>query len=154
MKPLLSQIMKFGVVGGICFLIDYAIGIAIMNTILFFTSDRYFEVASLTGSIIGFTVSVVVNYLLSIRYVFDRKKDLDKKTEFIVFLILSIIGLLLNSLIIWLSVGPIYRNSLFMQRILGFNTMYTLAKVISTAIVMVYNFVSRKIFLEGKNVDD
>ena len=66
------------------------------------------------------------------------------------FIVLSVIGLGLNSLIIWFCVGPVYDNIAFLQRLLNYDLAYTGAKVIATAIVMVYNFISRKIFLEKK----
>lgn len=54
------------------------------------------------------------------------------------FIILSIIGLLINTVVMWLLVD-------------GTDLMpYTIAKIIATAVVMVYNFISRKIFLEKK----
>lgn len=150
MKKLFDQMVKFGLVGAICFLVDYIIGLIVMNIAMIVLSSVYFEVASVAGSVVGFTVSVIVNYILSFRFVFTRKENMDKKTEFIVFLVLSIIGLLLNSLLIWIAVGPIYNGNIFLQECVGYNLMYTAAKVFATAVVMVYNFITRKIFLEQK----
>lgn len=149
MKDLFAQIIKFGIVGAICFVIDYLIGIAVMNSILLLTSTSYFQIASVAGAVVGFCVSVVVNYLLSFKFVFNRKEGLDRRREFIIFLTLSLIGLVLNSFVIWLVVGPIYRNT-FLNTVLGYNAVYSVGKIISTIIVMVYNFVTRKIFLEEK----
>ncbi len=47
MKKLFAQIMKFGMVGVICFVIDYLIGIAVLNIILKLGGDQYFEFASM-----------------------------------------------------------------------------------------------------------
>ncbi len=151
MKKLFAQIMKFGMVGVICFVIDYLIGIAVLNIILKLGGDRYFEFASMAGSALGFTVSVIINYILSFQFVFERKEDLNRKAEFVAFIVLSVIGLGLNQLIIWVCVGPIYNNVALLRRLLNYNLAYTGAKVIATAIVMVYNFITRKIFLEKKN---
>ncbi len=150
MNKLLAQIMKFGVVGVVCFLIDYAIGIAVLNIILKLGGKQYFELASMVGSALGFTVSVIINYILSFMFVFERKENLNRKAEFVVFIVLSVIGLGLNQFIIWICVGPIYRNIAFLRRLLNYNFAYTGAKVIATAVVMVYNFISRKVFLEKK----
>lgn len=151
MKKLMAQIMKFGMVGVICFLIDYLIGIAVMNIVLKLGGDQYFETASMAGSALGFTVSVIINYILSFKFVFERKEDLNRKAEFVVFIVLSVIGLGLNQLIIWICVGPLYGNIALLRRLLDYNLAYTGAKVIATAIVMVYNFISRKMFLEKKS---
>ena len=56
---------------------------------------------------------------------------------FIIFMILSIIGLLLNTLIVYVTIDVLHWWSL-------------LAKVIATGIVMVFNFITRKMFLEKR----
>lgn len=150
MKNLFAQIMKFGMVGVICFGIDYIIGIVVMNIILKLGGEQAFAHASMAGSALGFTVSVIINYILSFKFVFERKEDLERRAEFVVFIVLSVIGLGLNQLIIWICVEPLYGNVMFLQRMLNYNRAYTGAKVIATAIVMVYNFVTRKMFLEKK----
>ena len=151
MKKLFAQLIKFGLVGGICFLVDYLIGLASLNIIIACTSQSFFEIASIIASAIGFVISVILNYYLSFKFVFQRKEDLNRKVEFIVFVVLSFIGLLLNSLIIWIGVGPIYSASEFLQQNVHYNLVYTGAKVCAAAIVMVYNFVTRKMFLEQKD---
>ena len=150
MKNLFAQIMKFGVVGAVCFGIDYIIGYSVMKIIMKLGGGTLFELASMAGSALGFTVSVIINYILSFKFVFERKEDLDRRKEFVAFIILSVIGLGLNQLIIWICVGPVYGNIAFLRNILNYDLAYTGAKVIATAIVMVYNFVTRKIFLEKK----
>lgn len=150
MKNLFAQIMKFGLVGVICFGIDYVIGYSVMKIIVKLGGDQFFKLASMAGSALGFTVSVIINYILSFKYVFERKEDLDRKREFTIFIILSVIGMGLNSLIIWICVGPIYGGIAFLQKVLNYDLAYTGAKVIATAVVMVYNFVTRKMFLEKK----
>ena len=142
--------MKFGVVGAVCFGIDYIIGYSVMKIIVKLGGGTLFELASMAGSALGFTVSVIINYILSFKFVFERKEDLDRRKEFVAFIILSVIGLGLNQLIIWICVGPVYGNIAFLRNILNYDLAYTGAKVIATAIVMVYNFVTRKIFLEKK----
>ena len=150
MQKLIQQMVKFGLVGAICFVIDYLIGLAVLNVLMAVLSADYFEVASVAGSVVGFTVSVVVNYILSFKFVFERKDNLDRRAEFVIFVVLSVIGLLINSLIIWIAVGPVYGSSSFLQENAGYNLVYTGAKIVATAVVMVYNFVTRKIFLEKK----
>ena len=64
----------------------------------------------------------------------DFNLDIADK-EFIVFVVLSLMGMLLNSLVLFICIDLIFMHNI-------------IAKIIATAIVMVYNFVSRKIFLE------
>ena len=124
-NKLLMQILKFGVVGGTAFLIDYGI-----FTIL----SQLLNIHYLIASIISFSISVIYNYILSIKWVFDVSKKQTTK-EFIIFVILSVIGLGLNSLIMYISVDLMQIHEM-------------ISKIIATAIVMVYNFITRKIFIE------
>ena len=150
MKKLIDQIMKFGVVGIICFIIDWAIGVVIVKLGVAAAGDSSFAFFSQIGAVVGFTVSVIVNYILSFKFVFERKEDLNKKAEFVIFIILSVIGLGINSLIVWLCTVPLYNSVVWFHQF-GYGLLYTAAKVLATAIVMVYNFITRKIFLEKKN---
>ena len=50
MKKLIEQMLKFGVVGFVCFFIDYLIGIIVLNIILHTAGEQFFELASMAGS--------------------------------------------------------------------------------------------------------
>ena len=124
-KKLIKQIFKFGIVGGLAFIIDYGI---------FTLLTQIFNIHYLVSSIISFSVSVIFNYIMSIKWVFDVNKKQDTK-DFIVFIVLSVIGLGLNSLIMYISVDIISIHEM-------------ISKIIATFIVMIYNFITRKIFIE------
>ncbi len=127
MKKLFAQFMKFGVVGALAFCIDYGL-LALLT--------EAFGVNYLVSATISFTVSVVFNYLASMRYVFTHKEDMSRRREFVIFIILSVIGLLINNVCMWAGV-----------ELLGVH--YLIVKIAATAIVMVWNFVTRKIFLDA-----
>lgn len=129
LKKLIVQLFKFGIVGVIAFVVDY--GFMVLFT-------EVFGIHYMASSTISFLISVVVNYLLSMRYVFQRKEDLDRKAEFIIFVILSAVGLGVNELCMWLFTSKL-------------GIAYYFSKIGATAIVMIWNFVSRKIFLEKHN---
>lgn len=142
--------MRFGLVGVTCFLVDYLIGIIVLNVMLCLGGEEIFQLASMAGSALGFIISVIVNYVLSFKFVFARKEDMNRKAEFVIFVMLSVFGLGINQLIIWVCVGPIYTNVVWIKQLLNYNFAFTVAKVFATGIVMIYNFVTRKIFLEKK----
>lgn len=126
MRKIIKQLFKFGIVGGICFLIDYII--------LYICTD-IFHIYYLISSIISFTISTIFNYILSIKWVFDVGNTNNKRENFIIFIVFSVIGLVLNQIIMW-----------FGTSIIGI--YYMITKIISTLIVMCFNFITRKIFLE------
>ena len=138
MTKLIQQFLKFGVVGVICFFIDTGL----------YTICNFIGIPYLISGVIGFSISVIVNYLLSMKYVFVRRDDLSRKREFTIYLILSIIGLGLNELILFICVELIYGNWTQLQALLPARGAEILAKIGATGIVMVYNFVTRKIFME------
>ena len=141
MKKLMEQILKFGVVGFLCFLIDFGITTGLANI---------FGVHYLISKFLGFVVSAVVNYILSIKFVFTQKKEMDKSKEFTVFLILSAIGLVINEVVMYLCIDVIYDNSNSLKSVLTREFIISLSSILATGVVMVYNFISRKLFLERK----
>ena len=129
MKKLISQIIKFGFVGFLCFFIDYGIMVFLTEAL---------KINYLISSGCSFSVSVIVNYILSIKFVFDADRDANKVKQFLVFLIFSIGGLIINQIVMWVAVD-----------LLGI--FYMISKIGATAIVMVYNFNTRKLFIEKKS---
>lgn len=127
MKKLIAQFMKFGVVGIIAFVIDY--GLMVLLT-------EVFGVNYLISATVSFTVSVVFNYIASMRYVFRHKEDMSRRREFAIFVVLSVIGLGINNGLMWLGTG-----------LLGIS--YLITKLFATAVVMLWNFVTRKKFLDA-----
>ena len=127
MSKLIGQIMKFGVVGIIATIVDF-----VVLTILI----EAFSVYYLTSAAIGFIVATLFNYVASMRYVFNsRFGPHEKQKELIIFILLSVVGLGLNQFFMWLFVE-------------FFSIFYIFSKVLATVLVMAWNFVSRKIFIE------
>lgn len=141
MKKLLEQIIKFGIVGVICFGIDF-----LVFSFLNYVVNTHYTVATFWG----FVISVVVNYLLSMKFVFARKDQMDRKAEFVIFVVLSVIGLGLNEVIILGCVDGIYKNWTWLNGLISTELAEIGGKIVATGVVMVYNFITRKIFLEKK----
>lgn len=124
---MLKQFLKFALVGVIAAITD--VGTLVILKEIFF-------VDVLIANAVGFIVSVVVNYLLSMRFVFKGREQ-SKVREFIIFTLLSTGGLILNELIVWIGTE-------------FFLIHYLLVKFGAMGIVLVYNFVTRKLFLEKR----
>ena len=128
-NKLLVQIIKFVIVGGIATIIDF---------VVLYILKEYVGLNEILANTISFTVSVIYNYIASIKWVFDVDKDKNEKQQFIIFIVFSIIGLGINNLILWICIDK-------------FNIHYLIGTVFATAIVMVFNFITRKKFLEKNN---
>lgn len=124
-SKIFKQLFRFGIVGFTAFLIDAGL--------LYILTD-FLHIHYLISSVISFIVSLIYNYILSIFWVFDVKKKQTYK-EVLLFTILSVIGLGINQLVMYVGVDFL-------------NIYYMLCKIMATIIVMIYNFITRKIFIE------
>lgn len=125
-KKLLEQLVKFGIVGVIATLLEW---------IIFYICTNQLKIHYSISTIIGFSISTIFNYWASVKWVFDVNKEKSEKLNFILFVVLSIVGLGLNELILWICIEK-------------FAIYNMIGKVIATGIVMVFNFITRKLFLE------
>ena len=57
---------------------------------------------------------------------------------------------LLRFQLIYLCQDVLYANVAFLNELIPDSLIVPISKIIATGVVMVYNFISRKIFLEGK----
>lgn len=127
MRNLINQLLKFGIVGIIATVIDF-----LLLTIL----TEFFGIYYLVSAGISFIVSTIFNYLASMKFVFvSRYNKTHRRQEMLIFFILSIIGLLLNQVFMWFFVELVMMH-------------YIVGKVFATVLVMAWNFISRKIWLE------
>ena len=125
-NKLLLQIFKFIIVGGTATVIDF---------VVLFILKEFIGLNEIVANTISFTVSVIYNYIASVKWVFDVDQDKSKSKQFITFIVFSIIGLLINNLILWICIDKL-------------SIYYLIGKAIATGIVMVFNFITRKMFLE------
>lgn len=130
MRKLIEQFLKFGVVGTIAFAIDY-------GTLMLLS--QIFGVDPVLAAGISFCVSVIFNYLASMRFVFTHRQDMSRGREFVIFIVLSAVGLAINELCMAAGVAALGTSAL----------MVTVTKLFATAVVMVWNFFSRKKWLDG-----
>ena len=142
MRKLIEQIMKFGVVGVIAFVIDFGV-------MVFLT--EVFGIDPVISATVSFIISVIFNYAASMRYVFSHREGMSRTREFIIFVVLSAIGLGINELMMW---GGTSWLAGLMEQNAKLSSLsryaYMIVKIFATAVVMVYNFITRKIFLEGE----
>lgn len=126
MTKLFQQIIKFGIVGFICTVIDFA---------LLYILKEFLHINVYLSTATAFTVSVIINYILSVLFVFDVDKNKNQSKSFVLFVVFSIIGLILTEGLMHIGTQWLKVN-------------YLIIKIFATLIVMVFNFVTRKLFLE------
>ena len=127
MKKLIRQMLRFAVVGLSAFALDY-----VLFVVLHMLGMSY-----LIANIISYTLSTVYNFVLSMRFVFSGKSSQTRLQQFVIFLVLGFIGLGLNELYLWLLVDFAHITPM-------------VSKLIAAFLVTVFNFITRKIFLEDR----
>lgn len=127
-QKLMIKIFKFVIVGGIA---------TVISGIVFFICDHFFKMSVLLSNTIAFIISVIYNFWASCKYVFEVDKDKNKVRIFTEFIIFALLGYILTQFLLWLMADTLKWN-------------HMIAWLIATIIVMVFNFITRKIFLEKK----
>ena len=122
------QLFRYCFVGGFAFLVDYGL-LALLTEV--------FGLHYLLSATLSFIAGLIVNYLLSTYWIF-RKSIIDNKwVEFLAFSVIGIIGLGFNTFLLYLftDLGHIH---------------YLVSKLLTAAIVLLWNFWARKIILFKK----
>ena len=127
-RGFILQYAKFAVVGIISLMVDYGV-------LVFLTENTAFGLDYFQASAFSYTLSIFVNYILSMKYVFHGKEDMSRMKEASIFFVLSLIGLFLNQMVMWFTVECL-------------GIYYAMAKLLSTLMVTNYNYISRKKFFE------
>ncbi|HWQ02854.1 MAG TPA: GtrA family protein [Candidatus Nitrosotenuis sp.] len=119
------QFLRYGVVGGVAFAADFG---------SLYALTEWAGVHYLNSAAIAFLIGLATNYTLSVLWVFPRGNLQSKWIEFGVFALIGAIGLAMNQLFIW-----------FFTEKVAFH--YLVSKLISTALVFLWNFFARKFIL-------
>ena len=130
-RNIVGQFLRYFVTGGLAFIVDFGV---------FSLALYYFNIHYLVANLIGLMAGNVVNYLLSLGWVFSAEKRTMEKhrlLEITVFVIISLLGMGLNELLLLLMVGYAGLNEMF-------------SKIVAAGVVLVYNFLARKFILFKK----
>ena len=122
------QLFRYLFVGGFAFVVDYG---------LLYALTEWAGLYYLVSASISFLAGLGVNYLLSTGWIFKNSKMDNKVGEFIIFSIIGVIGLGLNSLLLYVFTDWAHIH-------------YMISKLLTAALVMLWNFFARKIILFTK----
>jgi putative flippase GtrA len=120
------QLFRYAFVGGMAFIADFG---------LLYVLTEYAHFHYLLSATFAFIVGVVLNYLLSKKWVFSSNTTIKKQwIEFAVFSLIGIVGLALNNLFLWMFTDYC-------------SIHYMFSKALTTVIVFFWNFLARKFVL-------
>ena len=123
------QLFRYIFVGGTAFVVDFFF--------LYFFSDIC-GIYYLISAVLSFIISVLVNYVMSTRWVFNQDNIENKVLEFNLFILISTIGLGFTEILLY-----------FFTDIVGF--YYLISKIISAIIVLFWNFLARRLMFYGRD---
>lgn len=124
----LLQLFRYTFVGGFAFIVDF-------GTLYILT--EYFNIYYLVSAGIAFIFGLIINYFLSVKWVFNNRTMENRLLEFLLFTLIGLVGLGLNELSLWVLTDILL-------------IYYLLSKIITTIIVYFWNFFARKILLFNK----
>lgn len=123
------QFFRYLFVGGFAFLVDFFL-------LYFFSSIC--GIYYLISAILSFVISLIVNYILSTHWVFNQSQIENRLVEFNIFALIGIVGLIFTEIFIYVFTDIV-------------GLYYLISKIITTAIVMFWNFLARRYMFYGKN---
>lgn len=130
-NDLLEQAIKYLLVGGVCTVLDFGV--------LFILAEicgvNYIEASSLS-----FLCGVILNYFICTYWVFNVHVVKKKRYEFVLYLFISLIGLGVNTVVIWA-----------LTELFGLYFMFS--KLLATGFTYIWNFFARKYFLHSEQHD-
>lgn len=129
LKKLLAQAVKFGLVGVLNTLIDYAV-----YTVLLFIP--FFRRWYVLAQAIGYTAGLCNSLVLNKRWTFAQREAMTK-AQLLLFLAVNLAALLVSTLVLVLT-----------QEMLGLNPY--VGKIVATVFSMAVNFVGNKLIVFRK----
>lgn len=126
------QFIRYAVVGGAATVVDFTL--------------YHFEISTLNinhiiANTISFTMGLLINYFLSISWVFNKQKHNFTK-DFMIFAIIGLLGLIFSNLILFILIDTKLLYKIFIYSSDKF--VKDIAKLTATFIVLFWNFIARR----------
>jgi len=120
-----TEVFRSTIVSGVSFVFDFGLLYLLTDVVHLFY---------LISALISYGIGMVVNYLLSVKWAFGRRSMANRMAEFVLFVVIGVAGMGINTLILWLWQG-----------VLGLS--YLLGRIVSAIIGYIWKFVARKLAL-------
>ncbi len=125
MRSVINEGTRYVAAGALSLMIDFGCYVALI---------RLAGVHYLLAAPVGFALGMAVIYALSVRWVFPVRRLADARLEFALFASIGLVGMAFNQAIVYAGVEWL-------------KLTYEPAKLISAALVFLFNFGSRKVLL-------
>lgn len=122
-KTLIWKFIKFGIVGLSGVVVDFSFT---------YICKEWIKIPKYIANAIGFTIAATTNYYLNRVWTFHSNNP-EITIEFIKFFIVSLIGLAVNTVILWILVSK-------------FKQHFYLSKLFAIGVVMIWNFIANLIY--------
>ena len=150
---IVREILRFLLVGVIATLLDYFV-FWLFDGVLFprlGTGEAWAGCSLALATALGFLVGLLVNWWLSLKFVFRAvrdKREAGSKKSFLLFAVIGVVGLVLTEVGVLLLVAVFPPMTLFgSTAFLGTAWEKWLAKAVMTLVVLVWNYAGRKLFV-------
>lgn len=146
-KQRLGEILRFLIVGGGATLVDmFLMGVVLycfdpslypsfLN--VFYGGGEPTTLATVVGTGVGFIAGTIFNYIFSVLFVFHEKGNSRSVNGFLLFALLSAGGLVIHLVGMYLGYDLLHLNE-------------WLLKILFTGVVLVYNYLTRKLIIFKK----
>ena len=118
--------MKFGIVGVIAFVIDWGI----LNLLV-----GIFHMHNVLAATVSFIISLIFNYLASMKFVFKHRDDMARWMEILIF------------------VAGAVNHDAYVSQHAEYLLRTNIGKLVATAVVMIWNFLIRKWLLDDTHTN-
>lgn len=124
-SSIVTQVLRYVFSGLTAFVVDFSIMMLL---------HECFNIDTIIAATFGFCAGLVITYVMSIKWIFDKRKISNSYVEFLIFALIGGIGIVLT-----------YFIMLILSNIVPLH--YTLLKIVTSVIITIFNFVAKKLLL-------
>jgi putative flippase GtrA len=133
MNIFIREAVRYTAVSGCALIVDFSILWMLVH---------YFSWGTIAAASASFVFGSVVAYALSLKLVFTHRRLKDPRVEFVSFVVIGVVGLLINAAVISLAVGYL-------------GVHYLIAKCGAAGFTFAWGFIARRqlLFVQRSSVD-
>ena len=131
-KISILEFLRYAIVGGLSFVADFGTLVCVQEVAL-----KHLSYGVYVATVLGFCVGLLVNYFLSLKYVFTQSKDRGRGRSigaFVAFGVIGLIGLGWTELGMWIGIAVLQWH-------------YMIVKILVTGAVLLWNYLGRKLLI-------